>query len=324
MENALTQGEVDALVQAAMDCQNPGNTVLRTVRPCTFRKSGQLTEEQLAAVNRLHETFARNVTQTLGAYLRVAVEVKLVSAEQLAYSEFLNKIPQITYMMCFAVEEMKAEAAMQMDHSLVFPLVDILLGGDGQCEAPARDITEIEEHIMDAVVKMICRELELAWGSVGTALSPGRRPSPAQLQTFLPPTEKTLCLSFSMRLVETTGTFMLVFPAAISTTLLRRLSVDPASSRSRADAKVSGDLTAKMLDCQFAAHLEVPAIQLPVSSLVTLAPQKLYNLGISVRQPASLVIAGHEAFEANPVRQGRRRAAQLGRQLAISEEEGKL
>jgi hypothetical protein len=49
----------------------------------------------------------------------------------------------------------------------------------------------------------------------------------------------------------------------------------------------------------------------------------VYNLGIPVRKPASLVIAGRQVFDATPVRQGRLRAAHLGQSVTFSEEERK-
>jgi flagellar motor switch protein FliM len=324
MERVLTQDEIDAMVRVASGRQDDGQgPETRSIKPCTFRQSGQLTGEQVAAVNGLHEGFARSLTQSLGAYLRVSFEVTLVSIEQLAYSEFLERIPEITYMMCFRVEQMSAGAAMQIDHSLVFPLVDILLGGIGQCDVFTREVSEIEEQIMESVAKIICRELESAWTPMGTKLDLDGRQPPAQMQRFLAPTEKTLCLSFEVKLAETTGTLNLIFPVSISNTLLRKLSTNWSYGRSRPVARNSGQLAAKMLDCPFPVELGIPAIKLSINTLAGLLPQHVCNLGIPVLKPASLIIAGREAFAANPARQGRLRAAQIGQPLAFAGEERK-
>jgi flagellar motor switch protein FliM len=324
MERALTQEEIDAMMAVASGRQSDNRAKdMRSIKPCTFRQSGQLTGEQVAAVNGLHEGFARDLTQSLGAYLRVTFEVNLVSVEQLAYSEFLKRIPEVTYMMCLRVEEMSSPAALQIDHSLVFPLVDILLGGIGQCEVLTREVSEIEEHIMEGVAKIICRELETAWAPLGTKLDLDERQPPAQMQRFLPPTEKTLCVSFEVKLAETSGTLNLIFPVSISNTLLRKLSADSPYGRSRPADRACEQMTAKMLDCPFPIELGITQIKLPINTLATLAPQNVCNLGVPVRKPASLVIAGRESFDANPVRHGRLRAAQVGQQLVFSGEEKK-
>jgi flagellar motor switch protein FliM len=324
MERDLTQEEIDAMLRVASGRQDSSQgQEARSIKPCTFRQSGQLTGEQVAAVNGLHEGFARSLTQSLGAYLRVSFEVTLVSTEQLAYSEFLERIPEITYMMCFRVEQMSAGAAMQIDHSLVFPLVDILLGGIGHCDVFTREVSEIEEQIMEGVAKIICRELESAWTSLGTKLDLDGRQPPAQMQRFLAPTEKTLCLGFEVKLAETTGRLNLIFPVSISNTLLRKLSANSSYGRSRPAARNGGQLTAKMLDCTFPVELGITAIKLSINALTGLVPERVCNLGIPVLKPASFIIAGREAFEANPARQGRLRAAQLGQPLAFAGEERK-
>jgi flagellar motor switch protein FliM len=324
MKRVLTQEEIDAMVRAASGQQNDGQAPeTRSIKPCTFRHSGQLTGAQVAAVNGLHEGFARSLTQSLGAYLRVSFDVTLVSIEQLAYSEFLERIPEITYMMCFRVEQMSAGAAMQIDHSLVFPLVDILLGGIGQCDVFTREVSEIEDQIMEGVAKIICRELESAWTPLGTKLDLDGRQPPAQMQRFLAPTEKTLCLSFEVKLAETTGTLNLIFPVSISNTLLRKLSANSSYGRSRPVVRNGGQLAVKMLDCSFPVELGITAVKLSINTLAGLLPQQVCNLGIPVLKPASLIIAGREAFEANPARQGRLRAAQLGQPLVFAGEERK-
>jgi len=324
MERVLTQEEIDAMVAAASGRQTDSRTeVPRDIKPCTFRQSGQLTGEQVAAVNGLHEGFARSLTQSLGAYLRVTFEVNLVSVEQLAYSEFLERIPEVTYMMCFRVEQMSTAAAMQIDHSLVFPLVDILLGGIGQCEVLTREVSEIEEQIMEGVARIICRELEAAWAPLGTKLDLDGRQPPAQMQRFLAPTEKTLCLSFEIKLAETNGMLNLIFPVSVSNTLLRKLSADWSYGRSRPAERSSGQMIAKMLECSFPLELGITQIALPINTLAGLSPQTVCNLGIPVRKPASLTIAGRAVFEANPVRHGRMRAAHMGQKSAFSAEERK-
>ena len=50
------------------------------------------------AISDLHESFARNLTNSLGAFLRVGFDVNLVSVEQLNYSEVLSRLPELTYL----------------------------------------------------------------------------------------------------------------------------------------------------------------------------------------------------------------------------------
>jgi flagellar motor switch protein FliM len=324
MERAFAQEEIDAMIGVASRRRgSSGEKEARSVKGCSFRQSGQLTGEQVAAVNGLHEGFARNLTQSLGAYLGVAFEVTLVSIEQLAYNEFLKRIPELTYMMGFRPEQISAAAAMQLDHSLVFPLVDILLGGIGQSQVFTRDISEIEEEVMEDVAKIICRGLETAWTPLGTKLHLDARLPAAQMQRFLAPLEKTLCLSFEVKLAETKGNLNLIVPVSISNTLLRKLSAERSNVKSRSADFTAPQIAAKMLDCRFLLELGIPGVKLPINTLAGLAPEMVCNLGVPVRKPASLQIGGRVVREANAVRHGRMRAAQVGSPLISSGEQRK-
>lgn len=283
----------------------------RSITPCSFRQSGQLTGEQGRAMRALHETFARNLTDSLGASLRVQFEVQLAAIDQITYQEFLQRVPDITYMMSFQAPQMNASGAVQIENALVFPMVDILLGGSGKCESMTREVSEIEEQIMEAAARIICHELSLAWTPLGEGLElEGRQPT-AQMQRFLDPLEKIVCLKFDVKLADAQGVLNLVLPITISNTLLRKLCLDSSASRTRT-SHADSRLVERMLECSFEIMLGMPAIELPIQALLGLEEGALCNLGVPLRNGSALLIGGREAFEATPVRHGRQRAAQVG------------
>lgn len=320
MERVLSQEEIDAMVRRARGAGENATAGQRSIKPCTFRQSGQLAGEHVRAVSALHEGFARGLAQSVGAYLRVSFEAKLVSVEQITYGEFLERVPEITYMASFHVVPMNAPAAMQIDPSLVFSLIDVLLGGTSQCEVKFREISEIEAEVMAEVAKVICRELAKTWAPLDISLELDRRQTGAQLQRFLPSAEKTLCLSFEIKVGETQGMLNLIVPFAVSHPLLRKVSADTSSSTIHTQRQSADKLKAKMLDCLFPASLTLPAIQLSVREVLALAPGDVYNFHVPVRKSPALMIAGRQVFEARPVRQEWLRAAQVGEALSVSEE----
>ncbi|HXW90244.1 MAG TPA: FliM/FliN family flagellar motor switch protein [Terriglobales bacterium] len=323
MKKVLSQEEINVMVRAARGHQKDDAPRAdgRSIKAYSFRQAGQLTDEQVHGLTILHEGFARSLAQSLGAYLRVLFEASLASIEQITYAEFLERVPKVTYMMSFQVRPVGAAAAMQLDHSLVFPLIDIMLGGTGQCPPMNREITEIEEQIVESVARIICHELAVAWASLNTEIELEHRQTSAQMQRFLSAPEKTLCLGFEIKLAEARGTLHLVFPVSISNTLLRRLSMDGSYGKSRSSIRPSRQLAERMMGCSFPITLGITAIKLRVRTLLKLNQGEICNLGIPVRRPASLIIAGREVFEAEAVRHGRYRAAQVGQRLATTKTE---
>jgi len=79
MQRVLNQEEIDAIVQAARGQTSGGPKEEKSVQSCDFRQAGQLSRELAQAINGLYESFARNLSQSLGLYLPVAIQTLLVS-----------------------------------------------------------------------------------------------------------------------------------------------------------------------------------------------------------------------------------------------------
>lgn len=318
MQRVLNQEEIDAIVQASRGLKSSSPKKEKSVQACDFRQAGQLSRELVQAVSGMYESFARNLSQALGLYLPVAIQALLVSVEQLTYKDFLVRTPEITYMISFRLRQLHTTAAMQIDNSFVFPLIDVLLGGNGKCEPFTREVTLIEEKLMHEVVAIICRELESAWQMIGGEIELESRQQPAQMQRLMPAMEKVLALSFELKMNEAQGMLNIMFPAAASSALFRKLSKDlsctdtPPSSGQR--------LREGVLDCQFRVEMGIPGIKTDLAKLLELAPGEIFNLKLPLNTPGAVLLAGRKLFEAYPVRCGQRRAARIGQALQPSPE----
>ena len=193
--------------------------------PYNFSSAGQISNEQLRAISMLNDLFARNLTHNLAAWLRSRFQVNLVSAEQIQFNEFLLRIPEISYVASVRLEPLGALSVLQLDLALAPPIIDLLLGGEGK-DGPLRELTDIEESILGSVVEIICRELTAAWQPVGLSFNFERRQMQTQVARIMSVTEKTLCLSFEIRMPHSSGLLNLAFPAVVANTILRRLTSD--------------------------------------------------------------------------------------------------
>jgi flagellar motor switch protein FliM len=322
MENVLSQQEIDEMVRAA-----------RSGTPLAAQPSSQLARwdpggasqigrEQLEAITVLHEGFARNLTNALGAYLRVGFSATLVSAEHLAYREFLASIPDTTYLACCRLNPMGANSALQLDLKIAFAIIDLLLGGEGAALTAVRELTEIEEQLLDGVARIVCRELGAVWKILPVEVTFERRLETGAARRLMSPEDKTLCLSFEVTLLELRGNLNIAVPVTVSHALLRKLAADWSRPAAGADGDWREHLRQLLLDCPVLAELAA-SIPLKVSMLSGIVPGEILGLPRSAGEPASLVIAELEAFRALPARCGNRRAARLlERQLEPRREPG--
>ncbi len=310
MGKILSQQEIDLILGHARNTDKAA-VPSKFVQPWNPRGSGQMHNDQARAITTLHESFARNLAGSLGAYLRVPFDVTLISVEQLTFSEFQGAIPELTYLLALELNPTGVMAALQIDHSIVFPTVDVLLGGSGAFIEMKREISEIEEQIMDGVAKIICRELAIGWAPMGFDISLGERYSTPQIQRFLPPQEKVLALSFEVSLNHIKGTMNLMFPATVSNTMLRKLSLNWEYKRPRASAGVSARLREHLNGCDFKVLLGFADVKLRVRDLVSARPGSILRFNIPESSPAALLVSDQAVFDASPVRSGSNRAAQL-------------
>ncbi|WP_263359570.1 flagellar motor switch protein FliM [Acidicapsa ligni] len=310
MEKTLKQDEIDALFQAARISTAEGNTEVRAkVLPYNFSSAGQISNEQLRAISMLNDLFARNLTHNLSAWLRTRMQVNLVSAEQITFNDFLLRIPEISYVSSVRLEPLGALSVLQLDLALAPSIIDLLLGGEGH-PGSLRELTDIEESIVGHVVEIVCRELTAAWQPVGLSFNFERRQMQTQTARIMPVTEKTLCLSFEVRMGESSGMLNLAFPAVVANTILRRLTGEWGGRRRHAEeSRARIEKTARNL-C-FGAVLQLPSVRIEARQLEDLVVGKVIRLNLAGNGSADLRVGGQVLFHAQPVKLGAHRGARL-------------
>jgi flagellar motor switch protein FliM len=310
MEKVLNQEQIDSIVRAALGKSGGGHTSA-VVQPWNVRQVGQIGQRQLEAISSLHENFAGNLTQSVAAYLRLAFTAALVSAEHLSYGEVLQRVPEVTYLATAKLLPVDTSILLQLDLAVAFPLIDVLLGGEGKGVAPERHITAIEEQILETVTRIICRELESAWQVLSLKFEFDARQSAPQVQHLMAAEEKTLSLSFEIKVGEHRGTLNLVFPAAVSNALLRKMSAEWGQTKRRQQTESGRKMREHLLVCPFPIELSMRLPGVAMHDLLAMTPGSVLTLGCPVSQPVSLRITGRDLFATRMARHGPVRAAQI-------------
>ena len=312
MEKVLNQAEIDDMVRKA----RTGNVAAATatgpvVQAWDIRQAGQIGREQLRAINQLHETFARNLTAAIGGYLRIVFDCSLVSAEHLTFIEFIQRIPEKAYLASIDLAPVGATAVLQLDLTIAFPIIDVMLGGEGKSGEITRAVTEIEEEVLEGIVRIMCRELQTAWQTIALEFNFGARQQLLQTQRLMPPEEKSLCLSFEIKMSETRGTLNLSIPAVVSNALLRKISADFSYQRRRGPIENRLQIQKKLLNCFFPVELSMRGLEVPLENITELAPGDLLCFSRNASAPAEMLVDGVPLCSATPVRVNNRRAASV-------------
>jgi flagellar motor switch protein FliM len=320
IEKTLKQNEIDALFEAARSStpEAARSEVRAKVLPYNFSSAGQISTDQLRAISMLNDLFARNLTHNLAAWLRTRFQVNLVSAEQIQFNEFLLRIPEISYVASVRLEPLGALSVLQLDLALAPPVIDLLLGGEGK-DGPLRELTDIEESILGSVVEIICRELTAAWQPVGLSFNFERRQMQTQVARIMSVTEKTLCLSFEIRMPHSSGLLNLAFPAVVANTILRRLTSDWGRRRRHA-GETRARMEASARKIHFGGSLQLPTVRLAASSIENLEPGSVLRFDLPANTLPVWRVGGQPFSQAHAIRQGAHRGARM--ESRVGEVEG--
>ena len=312
MDESLSQEEIDALLAAARTRPSEQKPVVENApkQPFGFSRGGQINNDQMRAISLLNDIFARNLTHNASAFLRSRIQVSLAAAEQLPYSEFFERIPEICYIGSVRLEPLGAICVLQLDLRLALPMIDLLLGGEGK-GAVVRELTDIEESILASVVEMICRELTSAWQPVGLTFNFEKRQLQTQIARLMPPTEITFSVSFEIQIPRVRGLLNLVFPAVVSNTILRRLITDWGRQNRRRSAETLARMEERLQHVRFRGALQLPSVRVYATEIEALQSGSVLRLNLPATSLLELRIAGLPLFHAAAVRAGEHRGVQI-------------
>lgn len=184
------------------------------ITPYDFKRPERVGKEQMRALQTLHEGFGRNFAAGLSAMLRSMVEVKLTSVDQLTYSEFVFSLENPTCFNLLKAEPLEGNLILDINPSILYPIIDRLLGGGNEGSPLARrPLTEIELRLVSRITGLFLDELRHAWENV-LELHPEvtRVESNPQLVQIVPPNEVVVLISFEVALGEVRGMINLCIP----------------------------------------------------------------------------------------------------------------
>ncbi|MDH4063677.1 MAG: flagellar motor switch protein FliM [Acidobacteriota bacterium] len=218
MGKILSQDEIDALlaVPGSAPARRPKGAADGGAIRYNFRRPDRVSKEQIHSLHFLHDRFARNMATSLSAYLRSITELSVVSVEQFAYSEFLASLADPTAFYALSMSPLDELGALEINPVIAFAMIDRMLGGAGRTGAPARALTDIEQHVADSVVKILLESLSETWRPIVNVTFEirGRDTRPQMLQVAAP-NETVLMVVFDMSVGDARGMVNLCLPATI-------------------------------------------------------------------------------------------------------------
>lgn len=230
MNEVLSQDEIDQLLTAISSGDIETEEVAqqtdqRKIKIYDFKRPDKFSKEQIRTVSIMHETFARLTTTSLSANLRSLVNVHVASVDQLTYEEFIRSIPNPTTLAVINMDPLKGSAVLEIDPSVTFSIIDRLFGGKGEGTKVSRDLSDIEQSVMEGIIVRILGNMREAWSQV-IDLRPrlGQIETNPQFAQIVPPTEMVVLVTLETKVGEVEGMMNFCIPYLTIEPIISKLS----------------------------------------------------------------------------------------------------
>ncbi|MAI74517.1 MAG: flagellar motor switch protein FliM [Rhodopirellula sp.] len=179
-----------------------------------FKRPERVGKDQMRAMHSLHESLARNFGAAISGMLRTMIDVKLVSVDQLTYSEFIFSLDNPS---CFTVlkpDPLDGNWILDIAPTLSYAIIDRMLGGDPKpSDTLRRPLTEIENRLIGRVVDTFLNQLKGSWENiVELDVKVESVESNPQLVQIVPPNEVVILVGFELMLAQNRGMLNLCIP----------------------------------------------------------------------------------------------------------------
>jgi flagellar motor switch protein FliM len=330
MTEVLSQDEIDQLLTAI----SAGDTDTEDFRPVNdtrkikiydFKRPDKFSKEQIRTVSIMHETFARLTTTALSAQLRSMAHVHVASVDQLTYEEFIRSIPTPTTLAVINMDPLKGNAILEIDPSVTFSIIDRLFGGTGQGTKVQRDLTDIEQSVMEGIIVRILANMREAWTQV-IDLRPrlGQIETNPQFAQIVPPSEMVVLVTLETKVGEEEGMMNFCIPYITIEPIISKLSSQFwfSSVRRSSTTQYMGVLKEKLSSVDMDVVAEIGTINLPVRDVLNLRVGDVVRLSnVRVGDPLTLSVGSKKKFLCQAGVIGKKVAVQVLKKLADIEQE---
>lgn len=307
MKRQLTQREIDGYFETTGGHNDIPPEDLTAV-PFDFRRLDRIAKSQLSALHFLHEAFVRNLSASLSVYLRSYVSGNLISVEQLPYSDFVDSLPSPTCMVYLSMHPYDGHSLVEVNQSLLSSILDLVLGGSGKIKTDlAREITDVEEGMLEGFFRIVSHDLMETWKPVvPVSFAIDSFETKPHLSRRIARNEAVVAIAVELRVGESVGMVNLAIPSITLKMMRQRFD-----QQGVVHGQSSGDLECAIkrrlarglivtVDC------ELHGATLRIRDLLELKAGNVIDLGVPFDEGEAVLVNGRMKYRGKLTANGTR------------------
>jgi len=219
-KEVLSEEEVDALMDGVASGEVSGETPLPAGEVIPFDLTGQdhIVRGQLPVLEKINANFIRLLEEGLEQMLQRTVEIEDDGLHTVRTGDYIHSLGLPVSLNFIEVSPLQGEALIVLDPAMVFAVVDIYFGGNGNYrnQMIGRDFTPTENRVIQLLLNQLLRDVAGAWETV-LQISPRyiKSESDPQYSVLSGSREMLVISSFRMNLEDSSSEFHIALPVSM-------------------------------------------------------------------------------------------------------------
>lgn len=279
----------------------PAGVVAASPKAYSLSQRTLFSAHELRRLTADYETIRRSCAVRLAVLFRTDFEFKLDALETPTFRQFAGSLSQPTHLSLFKVEPLRGVGVLEISPALALCFLDRLMGGPGDANTPARELTEIEVALLGQVSQLLTEAWCAHWAG-WKELKPtriGHESDPHYLQTSAPESTQ-LVATFTAQIGECTGQVRLALPFPTLEPLLQKIRAEakpPVETPAPTAAPVKPASWNPALDhVNIPIQAELPGPQITARMLQSLQVGDVLSLPAESAQQVQLRLGGVARF----------------------------
>ena len=231
MPQVLSQKEIDSILHSIpIEKKITGSPEMMTgfsIKPYNFKNPDQLSKSARRMLERIHFTFAKYLGYFLNDQLRMNVQVNYISNAHMSDTEYIESMPNPSCLYTFQVKSYERNILFEIQPQLVYFLVDRVLGGPGKFIEINRELTAIEQRLMERLLNKLIIQFNSAWSIVkDLSIEVGSYYSNPNFVQLAESGESVVSISLEVNYAENVNLFNIAYPYYMINQLLERVEND--------------------------------------------------------------------------------------------------
>ena len=304
MGAVLNQDEVDALLRGGsgddMDMDDEEDEYdPEEVVPFDLTAQDRIIRGRMPTLEIIHDRFVRLFRLTLSNALRKVVDISVRSTELIKFGEFLKTLPVPSSMNLFRMTPLRGNAILVLETRLVFTLIDLFFGGNGELEikSEGRDFTEIEARMIKRVTVSALEDLQSSWRPVfPVQINYTRAETNPQFVAIVPHSEIVIVVTFDVEIGRAPMAITLCVPYSMIEPIRTRLNAGFQSEQDEKDNTWSNRFKKNLNQTHVELVAQLGETQMSVRNFLNLEVGDLITLEHEVQHPIGLLVNGVQKF----------------------------